>query len=89
MRAAEWPLACGVACLPVMWPACSDPGLNLRLCPSLLLSSWQSAGHVITITLHSSHAFSCKHPFYVLSAPSQEVQMAWVNALWQVRGEAS
>ncbi|KAL4458474.1 hypothetical protein ABPG75_013339 [Micractinium tetrahymenae] len=43
----------------------------------------EGGSHVITITLHSSHAFSCKHPFYVLSAPSQEVQMAWVNAMWQ------
>ncbi|KAI7841970.1 hypothetical protein COHA_004497 [Chlorella ohadii] len=39
--------------------------------------------HFITITVHSSFAFSCDHPFYVLAAPSQEVQMAWVNACWQ------
>ena len=25
------------------------------------------------------------HPFYVLCAPSADVQMAWVNALWQAR----
>ncbi len=42
--------------------------------------------HFITITVHSSFAFSCDHPFYVLAAPSQEVQMAWVNACWQVGG---
>lgn len=42
-----------------------------------------SPGWVITITLHSTHAFTCKHPFYVLSAPSEEVQMAWVNAMFQ------
>lgn len=34
--------------------------------------------------MHSSFAFSCKHPFWVLAAPSAEVQMAWVNAFWQV-----
>lgn len=60
------------------------PYLPLRR--SLLMLP-RHAGHIITITLHSSHAFSCKHPFYVLSASSQEVQMAWVNAMWQVGGE--
>jgi hypothetical protein len=41
-------------------------------------------GFPITITLNSAHAFACQHPFYVLMAPSQEVQTAWCNALWQV-----
>ncbi|KAL4859323.1 Sesquipedalian-1 [Chlorella vulgaris] len=40
-------------------------------------------GFPITITLNSAHAFACQHPFYVLMAPSQEVQTAWCNALWQ------
>ncbi|PRW60001.1 cytohesin-1 isoform X2 isoform B [Chlorella sorokiniana] len=39
--------------------------------------------YVITITVHSSCVFSVDHPFYVLAAPTQEVQMAWVNACWQ------
>ncbi len=43
----------------------------------------------ITITLHSSHAFSCKHPFFLLAAPNQEVQQAWINALWQVRSHSA
>lgn len=38
---------------------------------------------MITITCHSSFAFTAKYPFFVLAAPSQEVQRAWVNALWQ------
>lgn len=45
-----------------------------------------SGSFFITITLHSSHAFSCRHPFFLLSAPTQEVQQAWINALWQVGG---
>ncbi|KAL4422177.1 hypothetical protein ABPG77_006866 [Micractinium sp. CCAP 211/92] len=51
--------------------------------PPTVAGAQRAQGHFITITLHSSHAFSCKHPFYVLSTPSQEVQMAWVNAMWQ------
>lgn len=35
--------------------------------------------HFITITLHTSHALTCQHPFYVLAAPSAEIQMAWVR----------
>jgi hypothetical protein len=45
----------------------------------------QPEQHIITITLHSTHAFTCTHPFFVLAAPTQEVQQAWVNALWQVK----
>lgn len=40
---------------------------------------------MITITCHSAFAFSAKYTFWVLAAPSEEVQRAWVNALWQVR----
>lgn len=41
------------------------------------------AGHYITITLHVTHAYSAKHPYYILTAPSSDVQQAWCNALWQ------
>eukprot|EP00887_Chlorella_sp_A99_P006323 scaffold3.g6323.t1 len=39
--------------------------------------------HTITVTLHTSHALTSKHAFFVLAAPSTDVQSAWVNALWQ------
>ena len=54
------------------------PGLKSTAGP------YKGAQFFITITVHSSFAFSCEHPFWVLAAPSQEVQMAWVNACWQV-----
>jgi hypothetical protein len=39
--------------------------------------------HCISVTLHVSSAYSAKHPFYVLQAPTAQVQEAWANALWQ------
>jgi len=39
--------------------------------------------YFISITLHVAHAYSAKHPYYILSAQSAEVQEAWCNALWQ------
>lgn len=68
--------------------ALSCPQIETELPPSVAangsLAKPSAKAHPITITLSSQHAFSCQHPFYVLLAPSQEVQTAWCNALWQV-----
>jgi hypothetical protein len=37
----------------------------------------------ITITLHVSHAYIARHPWYVLLAPTPEVHAAWCAALLQ------
>ncbi|GAB4822047.1 hypothetical protein N2152v2_009093 [Parachlorella kessleri] len=39
--------------------------------------------YIITIAVHASHALTCHYPFYVLAAPREDIQAAWVNALWQ------
>lgn len=81
---------CSAFLTPAMPPLPQLEGAKIEteLPPGLVSAApYKGAGHFITITVHSSFAFSCEHPFWVLAAPSQEVQMAWVNACWQVGDE--